>query len=174
MLSDVCEGVAIEFAHTTLVVFLPFVPFEVQLLIFDVTERSAANVAGVLRILVDQHVFSDVRPLTAPVVAEVALERLVRVMRPDVSLEMRFARELLGADTALKQHISWHVHHLHMHLQDVLVLTSKHACNWTCSGYAAAPILPNNLQYFWVCDACIMYFLKMCCKRPACVIYQCA
>jgi len=43
-------------------------------------------------------------------------------MNAQMSFEMSLAREHLGADVTLKQHIWLHVPHLYVHLQDVLVL----------------------------------------------------
>ena len=46
-------------------------------------------------------------------------------MNAEVALEMGFARELLRADGAFEQHVGRHVHHLDMHLENVLILKER-------------------------------------------------
>ena len=96
-----------------------------QLLVLDVSECLATPLTCMLWLLMYKHMFGDVRPLAAPVVTHTALVRLLRVVYPQMSLQVRLAGELLGADAALKQHFRRHVHHLHMHLQDVHVLGKR-------------------------------------------------
>lgn len=57
-----------------------------------------------------------------PVFTVCTFERLLRIMNSQVSSQVSSACELLRADIALKENLSRHMHHLHMHLQHVLIL----------------------------------------------------
>jgi len=43
-------------------------------------------------------------------------ERFLRVMYAQVTFEVSFSSELFAADVTFKQHLSWHMYHLHVHL----------------------------------------------------------
>lgn len=56
VLPDVGEGIAVELTDPTLVVLLPIVSFEVELLVLDVTEGLTTHITDMLRLFVDQNV----------------------------------------------------------------------------------------------------------------------
>lgn len=56
VLPDVGEGIAIELTDPTLVVLLPIVSFEVELLVLDVTEGLTTHITDMLRLFMDQNV----------------------------------------------------------------------------------------------------------------------
>lgn len=56
VLPDVGEGIAVELTDPTLVVLLPIVSFEVELLVLDVTEGLTTNITDMLRLFMDQNV----------------------------------------------------------------------------------------------------------------------
>lgn len=148
VLADVGERVAVELAHAALVVFLALVSLEVQLFVLGVPERTVADVAHVLRLLVDQHVLGDVRPLTAPVITAGTLEWLVGVVGAGVSLEVGLAIELLATQRALEEHLGRHVHHLEVHLEDVRVLVTLVAHRADASTQLCVPchVAPDGIR----------------------------
>lgn len=56
VLPDVGEGIAVELTDPTLVVLLPIVSFEVELLVLDVTEGLTTHITDMLRLFMDQNV----------------------------------------------------------------------------------------------------------------------
>ena len=50
------------------------------------------------------------------------LVRFVRIVYAKVPLEVRFAAKQFGTYVALEQHVWFHMPHLDMHLEDILVL----------------------------------------------------
>ncbi|KAF6039844.1 hypothetical protein EB796_001841 [Bugula neritina] len=58
---------------------------------------------------------------SSPVVAVRTGKRLLRVVSSKMTFEMSLPRELLRADGTLVQHLRLRVHHLDVHLQDILV-----------------------------------------------------
>lgn len=56
VLPDVGEGIAVELTDPTLVVLLPIVSFEVELLVLDVTEGLTTHITDMLWLFMDQNV----------------------------------------------------------------------------------------------------------------------
>lgn len=56
VLPDVGEGIAVELTDPTLVVLLPIVSFEVELLVLDVTEGLTTHITDMLRLFMNQNV----------------------------------------------------------------------------------------------------------------------
>ena len=57
-----------------------------------------------------------------PVVTIGTFVRFLRLVNPQMALQVRLPGELFGTHCTFKQDLCWHMHHFHMHLQDILVL----------------------------------------------------
>lgn len=63
----------------------------------------------------------NIRPFTTPVLAVWTFEWFVWIVDSQMAFEVSLASELLRADCTLEQDLGWHMNHLEMHLQNVLV-----------------------------------------------------